>query len=111
MESRFILQSFDPRTLRVIKRLAPSVPRAALFEKQGDWMEIAKEFEATILSPELHLVSAELVAKSHAAGIQVVPWTANKPTEWAALAAAGSDAIISDDPAALIAWLRTQGLR
>jgi glycerophosphoryl diester phosphodiesterase len=111
MESRFILQSFDPRTLRVMKRLAPSVPRAALFEKQQDWMEVAQEFDATILSPEFHLVTADLVAKAHAAGLQVVPWTSNQPAEWAALVAAGSDAIISDDPAALIAWLKTQGLR
>jgi glycerophosphoryl diester phosphodiesterase len=111
VETRFILQSFDPRTLRVMKRLAPSIPRAALFEKQRDWMEIAHEFDATILSPEYHLVSAEAVAKAHAAGLQVVPWTSNQPAEWAALLAAGSDAIISDDPAALIGWLKTQGLR
>ena len=110
-ESRFILQSFDPRTLRVMKSLAPSVPRAALFEKQRDWMEVAQEFDATILSPEFHLVTADLVAKAHAAGLQVVPWTSNQPPEWAALAAAGSDGIISDDPAALISWLKTQGLR
>jgi glycerophosphoryl diester phosphodiesterase len=111
MGTRFILQSFDPRTLRVMKRIAPSVPRAALFEKQRDWTEVAREFEATILSPEYHLITAELVAKTHAAGLQVVPWTSNQPSEWAALVAAGSDAIISDDPAALIGWLKTQGLR
>ncbi|MES1258892.1 MAG: glycerophosphodiester phosphodiesterase [Acidobacteriota bacterium] len=111
VEKRLILQSFDPRTLRSMKRLEPSVPRAALFEKPRDWLEVAREFEATMLSPEYHLVTPELVAQAHAAGLQVVPWTSNAPDEWAKLAAAGSDAIISDDPAALIAWLKARGIR
>ncbi len=111
MEKRFILQSFDPRTLRAMKQLDPSVPRAALFEKASDWTEVAREFEATLLSPEYHLVTPELVAVAHAAGLQVVPWTSNVPAEWAKLAAAGSDAVISDDPAALISWLKGQGIR
>jgi glycerophosphoryl diester phosphodiesterase len=111
LEKRFILQSFDPRTLRAMKKLAPELPRAALFEKQRDWMEVAHEFDATLLSPEFHLVTPERVASAHAAGLGVVPWTPNVPAEWSALLAAGSDAIISDDPAALIAWLKSQGLR
>ena len=93
------------------ERLDRAIPRAALFEKQRDWKEVTREFEATVLSPEQHLVTKELVTGAHAAGHQVVPWTANEPAEWAALVAAGSDAIISDDPAALIAWLKAQGLR
>ena len=111
MGKRIILQSFDPRTLRSMKQLDPGIPRAALFEKQGDWTEIAVEFEATMLSPEYHLVTPELIAKAHAAGLQVVPWTCNDPAGWQSLVAAGADAIISDDPAKLIAWLKQQGLR
>jgi glycerophosphoryl diester phosphodiesterase len=45
------------------------------------------------------------VAKAHAAGLQVAPWTPNTPDQWDPLIAAGVDAIISDDPAALIAYL------
>ena len=40
-----------------------------------------------------------------------LPWTANNPAEWKRLAAAKVDAIITDDPAALIAWLKAQKLR
>ena len=109
--SRMILQSFDPRTLRVMKTLDPSIRRAALFEKQQDWMEVAREFEATLFSPEHHLVTAEKVAQAHAAGYEVVPWTADKPADWERLADAGVDAIITDDPATLIAWLKARGLR
>ncbi len=111
LDDRVILQSFDARTLRVMKRLAPSIRRAALFEKQQDWMAVAKEFDATLLSPEHRLVTPELVGQAHSAGFEVVPWTANRPTDWARLADAGVDAIITDDPSALIAWLKARGLR
>ena len=111
LDDRVILQSFDPRTLRVMKRLAPGIRRAALFEKQQDWMAVAKEFDATLFSPEQRLVTPELVAQAHKAGFEVVPWTADKPADWAKLVDAGVDAIITDDPAALIAWLKERGLR
>jgi glycerophosphoryl diester phosphodiesterase len=106
LENRVILQSFDPRTLRVMKKLNPEIPRAALFETDRDWPEVAREFEATILSPEQHLVTRDRVKQAHAAGLQVVPWTANNPEDWARLVDAGVDGIISDDPASLIQWLK-----
>ncbi len=111
LDDRVILQSFDPRTLRVMKRLAPGIRRAALFEKQQDWMAVAKEFDATLFSPEHRLVTPELVAQAHKAGFGVVPWTADKASDWQLMVDAGVDAIITDDPAALIAWLKSKGLR
>jgi glycerophosphoryl diester phosphodiesterase len=50
-------------------------------------------------------LTPEQVKASHAIGVEVVPWTSNKLEEWDRLIAAGVDAIISDDPAALIAHL------
>ncbi len=111
IEQRVILQSFDPRTLRAMKKLDPNVRRGALFERQADWLEIAREFEAGICCPEFHLVAPERVAQAHAAGLQVIPWTVNEPSDWARMADARADAIISDDPAALIAWLKDRRLR
>ena len=58
-----------------------------------------------------HLVTVEKVIAAHAKGLQVVPWTANTPVDWDKLIRAGVDAIISDDPSALIAHLKKQGLR
>jgi glycerophosphoryl diester phosphodiesterase len=110
IERRVILQSFDPRTLRVMKKLDANVRLAALFEEQADWPEIAREFEATICAPEFHLVTPQRVAQAHAAGLQVIPWTANDPEDWAKLVDARVDAIISDDPASLIVWLKEKGL-
>jgi glycerophosphoryl diester phosphodiesterase len=111
LERRVMLQSFDARTLHVMKKLGPAIPRGALFETNRDWQEAAREFEATICAPEFHLVTPERVAQAHAAGLQVIPWTANEPSDWAQLADAKVDAIISDDPAPLIAWLGEKGLR
>jgi glycerophosphoryl diester phosphodiesterase len=41
----------------------------------------------------------------------VIPWTANTPADWDQLVAAKVDAIITDDPAALIAYLKQRKLR
>ncbi len=111
IERRVMLQSFDPRILRVMKTLDASIPRGALFETQGDWMEVAREFEADILGPSYRLVSRARVSQAHAAGLTVVPWTLNQPEDWARLTDAGVDGMITDDPARLIAWLNLKGLR
>ena len=109
LEKRVIVQSFDFRTLVVMKRLAPEIRRSALLEgtNKRDFVSACKEAgDAQIVSPHWSLVTPENVAAAHAAGIQVVPWTANQPEQWEKLALAKVDAIISDDPAALIAWLK-----
>ena len=112
LEQRVIVQSFDFRTLQAMKRLAPEVRLSALlaFEPQ-DFVASAREAGATIVSPLYKWVTPEKVRTAHAAGLRVVPWTANKPEDWEKLVAAGSDAIISDDPAALIEFLKAKKLR
>jgi glycerophosphoryl diester phosphodiesterase len=107
LEDRIILQSFDFRTLHEMKRQAPEIKLSALYTgPPRDFVEIAKEAGAGIISPEFRLVTPEQVQAAHKAGIQVVPWTANTPADWDRLISAGVDAIITDDPAALIAHLR-----
>lgn len=112
VESRTIVQSFDYRTLLAMKKLDPTIRLAALFDKtQEDFVSIAKRANAGIASPHYSLVTPDKVRAAHDAGLQVVPWTANSPEFWQKLADAQVDAIISDDPAALIAWLKSKGLR
>ena len=106
LEGRVILQSFDFRTLHEMKRQAPEILLAALYSGAArDFVGIAREAGATIVSPEYHLVTTERVRAAHAARLQVVAWTANAPRDWDRLIAAGVDAIISDYPAALIEHL------
>ncbi|MDX1983822.1 MAG: glycerophosphodiester phosphodiesterase [Bryobacteraceae bacterium] len=103
---RVIVQSFDFRTLHAMKRLLPEVRLAALYAGPAkDFVEIAREAKAGIVSPEHKLVTAEQVAKAHQAGLLVVPWTANTAADWDRLIACRVDAIITDDPAALLAHL------
>ncbi len=107
LESRVILQSFDFRTLHAMKKLAPEIRLAALYSgPPKSFVEIAREGEADIISPLFGLVTAEQVKASHAAGLEVIPWTPDTPADWDRMIAAGVDAIITDDPAGLIAHLK-----
>lgn len=112
LERRVILQSFDFRTLAAMKKLEPAIRLATLYTgPPRDWVAMAREAGAQIAAPEKGLVTPDLVRTAHAAGLQVVPWTANAEADWDRLIAAGADAIITDDPAALIAYLKQRGLR
>jgi glycerophosphoryl diester phosphodiesterase len=112
LDSRVIVQSFDFRTLRAAKRLAPNIRLSALWEGDArSFVDIAHDGQAGIISPLFKLVTPQQVKSAHDAKIQVVPWTADTPADWQMLIDAGVDAIITDDPAALIAYMKGKGLR
>lgn len=112
LEKRIILQSFDFRTLLVMKKLAPEIRLSALTSgDKRDYALIAGDAQAGIISPRIDLVTNEKVKAAHDAGLDVIPWTANSPAEWDRMIEAGVDAIITDDPAELIAHLKRKGLR
>jgi glycerophosphoryl diester phosphodiesterase len=109
---RVQVQSFDPRVLEAIRRLDPAVPFAVLFGPgRHNWTRLARETGAVAVGPYHRLVTRRGVERAHAAAVQVVPWTANRPRDWARLIRAGVDGIITDDPAALIEYLQARGLR
>jgi glycerophosphoryl diester phosphodiesterase len=113
LEKRIILQSCDLRTRIAMRKLAPAIRLSALIENDPrEFTAVsAAAANAAIVSPDFHLVTPEKVAAAHQAGLQVVPWTANTPADWDRLIAAKVDAIISDDPASLIQYLKEKGLR
>ena len=113
LEKRIILQSFDFRTLVAMRKLAPEIRLSALteFDKRDFAAITAEAGHAEIISPDYHLVTPAKVEAAHKAGLQVVPWTADTEADWDRLVEAGVDAIISDDPATLIAYLKRKGLR
>ena len=112
VEKRVILQSFDFRTLGAMKKLEPAIRLSALLEAGAhDFVEMGKRTGAGIISPHFSMVTERKVAAAHAAGLQIVPWTANTPKDWDRLIAAKCDAIISDDPAAVIGYLAAKGQR
>ncbi len=110
---RCMIQSFDFRTLIAARKLNPKIRLSALYQNgPKDYVTLSKEAaNAEIVSPMYPGVTSEKVAAAHAAGLQVVPWTPNAVSDWDRLIDAKVDAIISDDPAALIAHLKQRGLR
>jgi glycerophosphoryl diester phosphodiesterase len=112
VESRTIVQSFDFRTLVAMRKLDPKIRLAALFSNtQEDFVAITRRAQADYASPHFSLVTPEKVKAAHDAGVEVVAWTPNKPEDWRKMVDAKVDAIITDDPAGLIAWLKSKGLR
>ncbi|MDD5209618.1 MAG: glycerophosphodiester phosphodiesterase [Elusimicrobiales bacterium] len=112
MEKRVIVQSFDVRTLKEIKKIAPAIRTSQLtYEELVDIVPALKSAGADIWSPNGDWMTPESVREAQAAGIKVAPWTLNTPKEWDAAIAAGVDAIITDYPGELAAYLRSKKLR
>ena len=111
VKSRVIFQSFDFAILHRMNRLAPGITRAALWDGPArSFVEIAKDAGTSIVAPQYVLVTPDEVQSAHEAGLRVIPWTANTIEDWKRLIAAGVDGIITDDPAALIAYLTPRGI-
>jgi glycerophosphoryl diester phosphodiesterase len=113
LESRIMVQSFDFRILKDVHAIAPDLKLCALYGGlPKDLVKISKEAGGVpIVAPHHMLVTKGKVKKAHKNGLQVVPWTVNTPGAWDKMIRAGVDAIITDDPAALIAHLKSKGLR
>jgi len=62
---------------------------------------------AHVLSVHHELVGAPLVRAAHVRGAALIAWTVNDPAEIGRLAAAGVDAIVSDDPGMALRVLAT----
>jgi glycerophosphoryl diester phosphodiesterase len=68
--------------------------------------ELARRADAAIYCPEYNFLDAASVAVLHAAGVRVLPWTVNRPADWARLIAWGVDGICTDYPDRLAEHLR-----
>jgi len=121
-EDRVIVQSFDWRTLQLVQKRAPKIPTAYLsmsvgpqptapLDKPSVWTAgfdpvshggsvpaAVKAAGGTIWSPLYYDVTKENVEESHRLGLQVLPWTVNKPEDMDRLIDLGVDGIISDRP-------------
>lgn len=116
LADRVMIQSFDWRLVQATAMIAPELPRSALFptslqDSTKSFEQVAAEAGTQWVSVHFGTVTPEKVKTAHAAGLKVIAWTANTEAVWERLAAAGVDEIITDDPRALIAWLKGRGLR
>jgi glycerophosphoryl diester phosphodiesterase len=136
MESRTTIQSFDWRTLSIVRRIAPAIATVALTDQQPgeDTIEIGKPgpspwlggldvddfggsvpklvqaIGARVWSPHYRDLDARLVGEAHALGLTVIPWTVNTPAEMRRVLDLGVDGMISDRPDLLRSELQAKGI-
>ena len=117
MEEQVIYSSFDHFKLKKIKEINPRAYVGALysFNMACPW-EYAKAAGFDALHPsydQLYKFKQEFgidyIAEAHALGIEVNPWTANKPVIIANLVEWGSDHIITDVPDIALEKVRENG--
>jgi glycerophosphoryl diester phosphodiesterase len=116
------IQSFDWRTLPMVRAAQPGVPLVALWDDTtwvpdspwlggvnpavvGDPTTGAILVGANILSPKYPLIDKAFVDHAHALGLKVIPWTVNDPAAMRAQIGNGVDGLITDFPTRLRAVL------
>lgn len=93
------VSSFDHQALHRLHQLAPDLPLGMLYTcNLMDPVGLAEAVGARALHPAFLWVTPELVARAHAAGLQVIAWTVNQPAFVQQMKACGVDGIISDFP-------------
>jgi glycerophosphoryl diester phosphodiesterase len=100
-ESRVIVQSFDHRSIRAFRTIAPDVRLAALtFGDQKPSFRALSESGVSIWSPQYIFgsLSPDIVADAQSFGIKVVPWTVNLEQNVCTIVAVGGDGLITDRP-------------
>jgi glycerophosphoryl diester phosphodiesterase len=96
----YVVSSFLPGVIRNVHSLDATIPLGLIFKYKSE-MAMWKDLPLTHLMPHHRMVSDALVNTFHRAGKRVVTWTVNDEHEMQRVAAAGVDAIISDDPVLL----------
>lgn len=112
-----LISSFDPLQLRRLLRCTTELPIGYLFHRQQGtvmrnlWrLAIARQrsgrgrwHSLRAVHPEAALIDAVAMRAWRAAGLAVHTWTVDDPHEVAALCVLGVDAIITNQPAAVLA--------
>jgi glycerophosphoryl diester phosphodiesterase len=124
LTARATVQSFDWRTLVVMRRIAPEIERVCLTMDggSGDTLQrgrpgaspwtagfdiddfggstprLVSAAGCAVWSPVFREVTPEALAEARSLGLKVIPWTVNERAEMARLIALGVDGLITDYP-------------
>lgn len=110
LSSRAIVQSFDFKILDAVKKASSGQRLSYLFWREPRFVELARRFEASCVTPHVGLLNPKRMAAAREAGLRVVPWTVNRIKDWRRCVRLGVDGIITDYPRRLRAFLdRAQG--
>jgi glycerophosphoryl diester phosphodiesterase len=136
MQSRATIQSFDWRTLRHARRVAPEIGLVCLTVQRpgddnveagrsgapatlggldvddfgGSVPRLVKAAGCAVWSPNALDLEPALVSEAHALGLSVIPWTLNDPKQMETFIGYGVDGIITDRPDRLRERLVARGL-
>lgn len=112
IRDRTVIQSFDARTLQIMRKKHPDVTLALLVENEkGPEFNIARlGFRPDIYSCDYNLVDEALVDYCQKKSIKLIPWTVNEKTDMNQLIDWGVDGIISDYPNRLMEVAEERGL-
>lgn len=106
LAGRVAVRSFHHRLLRFAHEIAPGIPLIALTRRSAiRWVHIARKARARAISPHHWLITPGEVRRAHRAGLPVYAWTVNREEDWRRMLRLEVDGIITDDPAALVAFL------
>lgn len=108
-EAEAAIHSFDHRIVRKIRDLVPGIQTGILtVGRPINPTRLLADAAANDYWPQSDFVDADLVAEVHQAGGRVIVWTANKESEWVRLIEMNVDAICTDRPDLLQAWVEGQ---
>lgn len=120
--STFVIQSFDPDSLRIVKELAPSLPTALLWPSTGavtpELVEANALFLAGLLPDYVDAAAPNtlalqldptMVARFHLNGHEVHAWTVNDTATMDQLLDMGVDGIFTNNPDLLRAAVDARG--
>lgn len=97
--SRYAVHAFDHRIIARLGARAPTLRRGILSASRAVHpVDELRAAGATVLWQEASLTDRELVDEVHAAGGEVIVWTANTPAELARLVAVGVDGLCGNYP-------------
>lgn len=111
IEERVIVECFDLEVIREVKKVAPHLKTAALFQPRvarPQWfssarlIDEARAVDADEIALHHKLADERTIEEAHSAGLKVVIWTVDDPAWVIRGRNLGVHALITNDPAAMI---------
>lgn len=98
MLDQVLLQSTKKQVLVDSYAIEPKLEIALLAPATDDAVAIARQYHLSSFNPDWTSLSTHLniISALNAAGVGVMAWTVDNPTEWTALARAGADGVITN---------------